>query len=72
MYQNTSKTSSAQRRLRAAYAARIRGEEPPPFPSFAGGYDSEEFDPEMMEFTGYDSGTADGDGGSGDAKKGSQ
>lgn len=26
MYQNTSKTSSAQRRLRAAYAARIRSE----------------------------------------------
>ena len=54
MYQNTFKTSSAQRRLRAAYAARIQGVEPQPLPTYStGGAVEAEFDPEVMEFLGY-------------------
>ncbi|CAM9248189.1 unnamed protein product [Scytosiphon promiscuus] len=53
MYQNTSKTSSAQRRLRAAYAARIRGVSPADLPNFGSTGAEAEFDPEMMGFLSY-------------------
>ena len=59
MYQNASKTSSAQRRLRAAYAARMSGVSPPmpqAFYSSGGTTLDAEFDPDMMEFLGYGGG----------------
>ncbi|CAN0496527.1 unnamed protein product [Ectocarpus sp. 12 AP-2014] len=53
MYQNTSKTSSEQRRLRAAYAARIRGVSPADLPHYGASGAEAEFDPEMMGFLSY-------------------
>lgn len=72
MYQNTMKTSSAERRLRAAYAARIRGVLPAAYPFFSsgGGTTDEEFDPEMLEFLGYGSGVFDGEEGRGTGSDG--
>ncbi|CAN0313173.1 unnamed protein product [Ectocarpus sp. 6 AP-2014] len=63
MYQNTSKTSSEQRRLRAAYAARIRGVSPTDLPHFGASGAEAGFDPEMMGFLSY----GDVDGGFFDA-----
>eukprot|EP00903_Cladosiphon_okamuranus_P009619 g9155.t1 len=71
MYQNTSKTSSAQRRLRAAYAARIRGVSPADLPDFGGNGAEAEFDPEMMGFLSYggvENGISDGSEAAGDDK----
>lgn len=59
MYQNASKTSSAKRRLRAAYAARMSGaspQMPQAFYSSGGTALDAEFDPDMMEFWGYGGG----------------
>lgn len=59
MYQNTLKTSSAQRRLRAAYAARIRGVAPQAYPTHSSVASDAEFDPESLEFLGYGGGVFD-------------
>ncbi|CAN0078154.1 unnamed protein product [Ectocarpus sp. 4 AP-2014] len=70
MYQNTSKTSSEQRRLRAAYAARIRGVSPADLPHFGASGAEAEFDPEMMGFLSYgdvDGGFLDTGGGETDS-----
>ncbi|CAN0127709.1 unnamed protein product [Ectocarpus fasciculatus] len=70
MYQNTSKTSSEQRRLRAAYAARIRGVSPADLPHFGPSGAEAEFDPDMMGFLSYgdvDGGYFDAGGGETDA-----
>ncbi|CAM9701740.1 unnamed protein product, partial [Laminaria digitata] len=74
MYQNASKTSSAQRRLRAAYTARMNGispQMPQAFYSSGGTTLDAEFDPDVMEFMGYAGGGGggvdeeDGDGSGG-------
>lgn len=71
MYQNKIKTSSAQRRLRAAYAARIRGLLPPEYPTFApGGAGDAGFDPEVLEFVGYGGGVFDEETGDGERSDG--
>lgn len=72
MYENTSKTISADSRLKAAYMARLKGVIPAmPFSSLGAGnappgmvepaIDGED-DPELMEFLGYGSGVSGSEG----------